>query len=93
MAALNLYRLTPINLPQAWARHYDSFYGAIVAARDARDAATIHPRMTTPESHAWESESTIKEWAPSPQFVKTTLIGVATTRTRRGVIFAGFNDG
>jgi hypothetical protein len=81
MAALNFY------LIESAACGYDTYDSAIVAAKTLIDAKTIHP---SGDESSWDS--VMCGWGPR-ESVTAKLVGVATTRTKRGVVLSSYNAG
>ena len=68
---------------------YDTFDSAIVAAKSAKEAASINP------SGPWPSRrfTTFNSWCNSPDEVEVKLIGKAKPGTIKGLILGSFNAG
>jgi hypothetical protein len=70
---------------------YDNYESAVVAAETHNDAKKIHP---SGDDKNWNtSHRGDSTWVKSPADVKSKLIGVAKTGTKRGVVHAAFNAG
>ncbi len=76
---MNLYLLTQ-DVNDDW----DTYQGAVVAARDEDDARSIHPRG----DHVWKNDN----WC-GPEDVRVELIGVAKEGIERGVILTDYKAG
>lgn len=85
---MNLYYIS-----QDIANGYDTYSAAVVAAKDAEDAKTIHP-SSYEEDKWWERGPDLYgTWANHPSEVKAEYIGKAKPGTERGVILASFHAG
>lgn len=67
---------------------YDEYDSAIVAAKNADDAETIHPSGREDEP----TQGLYSTWT-NQAFIDVTEIGTAKPGTKRGVILASFNAG
>lgn len=88
---MNLYLITQkVNVG------YNTFDAAVVAARNADEARSIHPYFDGDEDHHRELwEDARRDWVPSPEQVTATKIGRAdpTELSRPCVVLASFNAG
>ncbi len=87
---MNLYYIS-----QSVRSGWDTYDSAVVAAKTAADAKTIHPAnyQNDGDDKWWEDKSPYGAWAPHPDNVEAELIGRAKRGTKRGVIVASFNAG
>lgn len=82
--ALNLYFIS-----QSERDDYDTYDSAIVAAKTPQEAKLIRP-----DHYQWDNiETKYPSWATDPKNVKVKLIGIATPKTKKGVVLASFNAG
>jgi hypothetical protein len=81
---MNIYKLTNIDKD---ANGYDTYDSCIVAAESEEQA-----KMITPDEEPFEHDK-YRTWAYCPELVTVTLIGVATSDVKSGVILASFNAG
>ncbi|MGX9980735.1 hypothetical protein [Methylobacterium fujisawaense] len=91
---MNLYRIS-----QTVNDGYDTYDSAIVAAPDEATARKIHPSASG-DLRMWVDGSDNKDWighyptwAPHPDAVTATLIGIATASVPMGTVLASFNAG
>ena len=90
--ALNLYRVS-----QGY-KGYDTYDSAVVAAENAEDAKTIHPRGLNWDDPNWDNEASIpwrwakREWT-EPENVSVEYLGVADESIERGAVCASYNAG
>lgn len=68
---------------------YDEYEGAVVAAETEDDARKIHPDGSRNDRNPADRVGWCMDWE-SPDAVSVTLIGVAATDTREGVILASY---
>ena len=79
---MNLYLLT-----QSRAKGYDTYNGAIVCAKNPKEAKQVHPNGGT------LSENDSGSWVRNPDHVDCRLIGKAVRGVPLGVVLASFNAG
>lgn len=85
---MNLYYITQ-NVRSGW----DTYDGAVVAAKNIKDARTIHPSNFTDNNWWEEPQSPYSAWAHRLDQVEVELIGKAKRGVKRGVVVASFNAG
>lgn len=82
--ALSLYRIS-----QGYKGGYDKYDSAVVVAKSAEDARTIHPSGFDYTNDSWEWT---RDWTEH-EHVSVDYLGVADESLERGVICASFNAG
>lgn len=69
---------------------YDTYDSAVVCAKDAEQAANMHPNGS---GQPLKDAGSRCGWASDPASVSVRLIGKANHKTKAGVICASFNAG
>lgn len=87
---MKLYKLS-----QTVNNGYDTYDSVVVAAKNAKDAKTIHPSLYVEDPLWWKSilpdDST--SWVWSLEHIKVKYLGVAAKGIKRGLILSSFNAG